>query len=85
MKTDKEWLDEAGKWMADYLAGLDTVDFMGTLDGMSQAAWKENVEFVAECLKAGIKPTRFCQVLYDAQKDYNRLFEQTLSRKADPK
>ncbi len=72
--TDEEWFEKAREWFDWYIVSQEDIDFQGTLEGMSDEEWTKNVEFVAECMRAGIKPVRFADVLIEAQKEYVAMF-----------
>lgn len=67
--------DQANAWANAYLSAIEDLDMQCVSEGMTGKEWDEHAEFIAECWKAGIKPTHFLDVLHQHQKEFNQMYQ----------
>ena len=72
--TEEAWekkYGEARDWFNMYILSQEEFETVCTLEGCDDSTWNKHIEFVAECLAAGVKPIHFADTVIACQKAYN--------------
>jgi len=67
-------LSAAAKWFSFYILGQEDIEMTGVLVSLecgSDEDWNSHIEFVADCLAAGVNPAPFADAIIDQQKIFN--------------